>query len=68
MNTKIVKISEDQKEITHESGVVTVFKKNGSCENCCYILSDNCSKAPCHFMTTLSPRNDFEYGCFKVKQ
>ena len=68
MNTKIVEISEDQNTITNESGVVTVFCKNGACEECCYMSSRNCPEAPCHPYITLSPRNDFEYGCFKVKE
>lgn len=39
MNTPIIKISDDQNEITHESGVVTVFKKKGitsGCNKCVY--------------------------------
>ena len=53
MNSKIIKISYDQNEITHESGVVTVAKEcDGSCIGCYYFdmdLSFDCSgnKMPC---------------------
>lgn len=45
MNTPIIKISEDQNEIIHESGVVTVFKKTrkgSGCENCVYDYENTC--------------------------
>lgn len=69
MNTPIVKISDDQNEITHESGVVTVFVESVSqCEKCCYYKNFNCSDIPCHFRTEFTPRKEFNYGIFKLKQ
>lgn len=73
MNTPIVKISDDQNEITHESGVVTVFVENGRCVNCCYYpyskskKTSCCNKIPCHTEIGKIIREN-NYGIFKLKQ
>lgn len=72
MNTKIVKISEDQKKITHESGAVTVFKKDnsGTCINCIYsdLKMHDCRFIPCDYNKRTGRRNDTLTGIFKLKQ
>lgn len=51
MNSKIIKISDDQNEITHESGLVTEFRlTNKTCYNCVYLDRKGfclCEDAPC---------------------
>lgn len=65
MNTPIIKISEDQNEITHESGVVTVFEESKSrCNGCFYKIDKVCkSIAPCFQFE----RTDRKTGIFKLK-
>ena len=69
MNTKILKISEDQNEITHESGVVTEFEPKGrisGCNKCVYSLN-GCMHylAPCSYPYRTADRKN---GIFKLKQ
>ena len=69
MNTKIVKISKDQNEITHESGVITVFQKqemNLFCQGCVYSNYDDCRLQI--DLCTSAKRKDEENGIFKLKQ
>ena len=74
MNTPIIKISDDQNEITHESGVVTVFVKDGMCRDCCYSkvephMKRMCLKIPCSTMFEPNCRKDgIDFGIFKLKQ
>lgn len=66
MNTPIIKISDDQNEITHESGVVTVFEetKINRCNGCVYQNPKVCkSIAPCFRFE----RIDNKTGIFKLK-
>lgn len=66
MNTPIIKISDDQNEITHESGVVTVFEWNNdySCDGCVYrMVLKNCFPIPCRDKA----RIDKKEGIFKLK-
>lgn len=71
MNTPIIKISDDQNEITHESGVVTVFEETNllTCNFCCYLGSSSlfCRKIPCLFTGNGIKRNDKKSGIFKLK-
>jgi len=69
MNTPIVKISDDQNEITHESGVVTVFVESNksTCLYCAYLNDDGgciCEPAPCNVFR----RKDYKLGHFTLKQ
>lgn len=69
MNTPIIKISDDQTEITHENGVVTVFEESvGNCIGCQYFdddLSFDCEKykVPC----MMQNRKDGKHVIFKLK-
>ena len=64
MNTPIISISDDQNTITHESGVVTVFKNNGNykCHGCVY------NPELCPIIIPCVSRKDKENGIFKLKQ
>jgi len=66
MKTQIKHISEDQNTITHESGVVVVFKEtNKRCSGCFYDNNKVCkSIAPCYRFE----RNDNKTGIFKLKE
>lgn len=72
MNTPIIKISDDQNEITHESGVVTVFKKDdsGICFGCFYATrkEHDCRLIPCDYNKIKCKRKDGKSGIFKLKQ
>ena len=65
MNSKIINISDDQNEITHESGLVTVFEEqyHFGCFNCIYQLNDFCSDKPC----CAERRKDGKDGIFVKK-
>ena len=68
MNTPIIKISDDQNEITHESGVVTVFEESeNSCECCFYESIYICDEIPCLPETSFIARLDHKNGIFKLK-
>ena len=66
MNTPIIKISDDQNEITHKSGVVTVFVEECNCEQCIYYKKIDCWKKrmPC----ATYQRKDRKIGRFTLKQ
>lgn len=66
MNTPIVKISDDQNEITHKSGVVTEFVEGSNCKLCIYYEKIDCWKMrmPCDTFQ----RKDKKMGKFKLKQ
>lgn len=67
MNTPIVNISDDQNEITHESGVVTVFEESeNSCDECCYYKAYKC-QGICLNPCTRQERKDIRNGIFKLK-
>ena len=42
IESPIAKISEDQNTITHDDGIVAVFKEGGNEFDCCYYNTDNC--------------------------
>ena len=65
MNTLIVKISDDQNTITHESGFVTVFEEKIGCSGCYYYEIEDCNHIPC-----IEPRRTVnnKEGIFKLKQ
>ena len=68
MNTPIIKISDYQNEITHESGFVSMFVElnNETCIHCVYINDDGsclCVPAPCNTFI----RNDRKLGYFIPK-
>lgn len=65
MNTPIKSISEDQNEITHESGVVTVFEETRSicCNGCIYLLDCKCFSKN----ELCAKRIDNKIGIFKLK-
>lgn len=67
MNTPIIKISDDQNEITHESGVVTNFVWTNlfSCGRCVYKNRKSCYDIPC---VSLRRDRDCFNGIFKIKQ
>ena len=64
MNTPIVKISDDEKTIIHESGFKSRFcedKTFDCCENCVYnFTEDVCYHIPC----TFNHRKDKKNGYF----
>jgi len=72
MITPIISISDDQNTITHESGLITEFKKDnsGTCINCVYsdLKMHNCRFIPCDYNKRTGRRNDTLTGVFKVKK
>ena len=69
MKTPIIKISDDQHTITHESGFVAVFVEDNSglCTNCIYskLTMHNCKVIPCDYNKRSGRRNDTLTGVFK---
>ena len=67
MKTKIISISDDQKTITHESGLVVEFEDIGIemfCDGCIYVEDAKCFSKN-HLCCQ---RKDCKNGIFKAKK